>query len=80
MYGSVVRSALLPAWVCRLSAWRHRLAPLTGLDQMSRNKRPFGPPIALKGFRAKRSFGAWLPSSPAASVLPWLPDLLHLTT
>ena len=70
MYGSVVRSALLlPASV---------LAPplgTLGLDHVSpnevgRNKRPFGPPAALKGFIAKRSFGAWLPSSPVASVLP----------
>ena len=89
MYGSAIRSALLPAWVCPLplavglvsklgaTVWHPCLA---GLDQMSPNKRPFGPPTALKGFIAKRSFGAWLPSSPAASVLPWPPDLLLLTS
>ena len=59
------------------------LAPLTGQPrpspQVVRNKRPFGPPAAVKGFTAKRSFGAWLPSSPAASGPVRSPPLDHLT-
>ena len=76
MYGSVVRSALLlPAsvhcrWPCG-ARFQAPLAPLIGQSstptQVVRNKRPFGPPAAVKGFTAKRSFGPWLPSSPAAS-------------
>ena len=72
MYGSAIRPALLPASVC----WRWGSFPSSAgapdwptstPTQVVRNKRPFGPPAAVKGFIAKRSFGPWLPSSPAAS-------------